>query len=330
MLVSSFFRQAVMLLCIAFLLPVDVASVVAQDTLTVATFNCHFLTRPRVHIKFGLRFDMDDNSDSLQAVWAQPGYRDQQFNIAAEAVADLLRQVDTDVLALTEVGDSTDVAELRAELDTLGAAYPFMAIAESRDTFTRQNVALLSRFPILDVHPQILGREGYLPEPDDPETEKDTGVSKGMRATISAHGQAFHVYVLHLISESRGYEQDMQRIAQASVVRRHYMADLLAGEHIIVAGDFNDDRGEPTLHRLRGFDDINPDLIQTGLTRYVHQDHWGERWTYQFQGVLRQIDHILVSRSLRDASFNIRTHMVDHANPLASDHRPLVVTLRLR
>lgn len=317
-------------LCVPFLLPALPQQAHAQDTLRIATFNCHFLTRPRVHIKFGLRFNMDENADSLQAIWAQPGFRDTLFNVAAETVAGVLAQLNADVLTLTEVGDSTDVAELRAELDTLGAVYPFMAVGQSRDTFTRQNVAVLSRFPIIDVLPQLPGREGYLPEPDDPETEDDTGISKGMRATIAAFGQAFHVYVIHLISESRGYEQDMQRVAQASLVRRHYMPDLKAGAHIIVAGDFNDDRGEPALHRIRGFDDIEPDLIQTGLIDYFPRDDWDERWTYEFQGVRRQIDHILLSRSIRDATLDIESYTIDHNNTLASDHRPLMVMLRLR
>ena len=33
-----------------------------QDTLTVGTFNCEFLTRPKVHVKFDLSFRMSSKS----------------------------------------------------------------------------------------------------------------------------------------------------------------------------------------------------------------------------------------------------------------------------
>ena len=55
----------------------------ADNTLTIATFNCEFLTRPKVHIKFGLNFNL---SGSERDEWNQPGFRDQKFNEAAKAV----------------------------------------------------------------------------------------------------------------------------------------------------------------------------------------------------------------------------------------------------
>ena len=97
---------------------------------------------------------------------------------------------------------------------------------------------------------------------------------------------------------------------------------------MIVAGDLNDRRGEPTLRRIRGLDDIWSDLIQTGLTKYSEDE--AERWTYIFQGRRQQIDHILLSQSIKGAAKRtrgIRGTAVAHNNPLASDHRPLVVTL---
>ena len=114
-------------------------------------------------------------------------------------------------------------------------------------------------------------------------------------------------------------------------MRRHYLPEVQDGELVVVAGDLNDDRGQPALHRIRGLDDMFDDLIQTGLPDYFEDDAVGTRWTYEFQGVRRQIDHILVSFTVKDetTSGGIETRTVDHGDPMASDHRPLVVTLTL-
>jgi endonuclease/exonuclease/phosphatase family metal-dependent hydrolase len=304
-----------------------------QDrTLTIATFNCEFLTRPKVHIKFGLPFNIEDAGREEQEAWAQPGARDLKYKEAAQAVAEVVHAVGADVIALVEVGNDDDVIELRDEILALGLDYPHAAVGRSRDTATRQYVAVLSRYPLSDFLAEIPGRESFLEEPDDPDTEDDTGVSKGMRVTVSAFGHDFLLYVVHLASERGGHEQDQQRIAQASIVRRHYLPALRDGALVIVAGDLNDKRGQPAIHRIRGFDDIDEDLIQTGLYDYFARGEADTRWTYQYQGIRQQIDHILLSRSIRDltTSNGIRAHTVAHDNALASDHRPLVVTLQLQ
>ena len=83
-----------------------------------------------------------------------------------------------------------------------------------------------------------------------------------------------------LASERGGNEQDQQRIAQASLVRRHSLPAINEGAFVIVAGDLNDGRGEPALRRIRGLDDIWPDLIETGEARYFSEDDVDTRWTY--------------------------------------------------
>ena len=102
---------------------------------------------------------------------------------------------------------------------------------------------MLSKLQLSEVLISISGRESYDRELDDPETEDDTGLSKGLFVTFQAEGKKFNLYVVHLASERKGHEQDAQRIAQASIIRRHYLPVLNAGEHVIVAGDLNDHRG---------------------------------------------------------------------------------------
>lgn len=305
----------------------------AADTVSVATFNCEFLVHKKVHIKFGHPFTLRGADKTL---WDQSGFRDARFLEATRAVAARIRALDADVIALTEVGDAADVQLLRDEIASLGLNYPHVFVGDSTDNTTGQHVAVLSKRPLLQTLARIPGREGYYEELDDPDTEKDTGVSKGLRVVFNVdNGIPVHLIVAHLASERGGHEQDRQRVAQASLVRRFYLPFLNAGEHVIVAGDLNDGRGQPALRRIRGFDDIHGDLIQTGHHRFSDDTELGERWTYEFRGERNQIDHLLISRSIYDAcgksnvvpEFFSTTGTIAGTVHAVSDHRALSLTL---
>ena len=106
---------------------------------------------------------------------------------------------------------------------------------------------------------------------------------------------------------------------------------MAGDEFVIIAGDLNDDRGQPALRRMRGFDDIWPDLIETGDVEFFATTDLGSRWTYEFQGQRNQIDRILLSSSIEGIAVTrgIKPRVPDQTNPLASDHRPFVLTLDL-
>ncbi len=300
----------------------------AADTLTVATFNAEFLARPKVHLKFGHKFDL---SKEDRKTWNRPGYRDGKFAEATARVARYVAQhIRADILVLTEVGDRRDVEEMKNELAKQGRDFPHIEVCKCRSGRTAQHVAVLSRHPLVDVQRSLPGREGYFAELDDPGSENETGIGKGIRVGFEAAGRAFTLYAVHFASERGGHEQDAQRIAQASILRRLTLPALQAGAHVIVAGDLNDRRGDPALRRVRGLDDIWPDLIQTGHHRYFRDQ--GERWTYVFRGQREQIDHILLSGSIVRATG--KRGIGAAAGPVpdraVSDHRPLTVTLTFR
>lgn len=303
---------------------------VGAEELTIATFNAEFLTRPKVHVKFGLPFNISQASQAEQAEWTAPGFRDRKFNEAAQVVAAFIAQMNPDVLALVEVGNNDDVEELNREIAARGVTYNHLAVCDCSDSTTQQHVAVLSKFPLSDVLPAIVGRAHYDLELDEPEEETHTGISKGMRVTFQAAGTEFLLYVIHLSSEVGGHEKDAQRIAQASIVRRHYLPELNAGRNVIVAGDLNADRGDPALRRIRGRDDIWEDLLQTGHFSFFEEPHLPTRWTYQFRGIRQQLDHILISHSIKNVSRKVRSRVVDVTDSLVSDHRPFVLTLDIR
>jgi len=74
---------------------------------------------------------------------------------------------------------------------------------------------------------------------------------------------------------------------------------------------------------LRGFDDIYADLIQP-----IHnKDFSGDKWTYKYDGRTQQLDHILLSPSLRGTFTS--GHIQSSHNRKTSDHFILVLTLNL-
>ncbi len=302
-----------------------------DDVVRVATLNCEFLNLKKLHVKFGHPFNL---SGALKDEWDAPGFREDKYQIAGKAVAKTIAGIDADIICLTEVGPQEELETLRDLVADEGMDYSHFEACESSDNTTGQHVAILSKRPLSNILRVIPGREFYNTELDDPEAESDTGVSKGMHVTFEAAGQTVHLYVVHLASERGGFEQDAQRIAQASIVRRHYLQHLNTGEHVIVCGDLNDGRGQPTVRRIRGLDDLWGDLVQTGAVDYFPEDKLDTRWTYEFQGERNQIDHILPSWSVREACKKFETSVVPVTEKfeghLASDHRALVVVFRFK
>jgi len=314
-----------------------------ETTFTVATLNCEFLTRPKVHMKFGEPFRL---RRPKRDEWEQPGVRDAKFKEAAEAVAKVIHTIGADVIVLTEVGNKRDVTELQQAITTLGLNYPHAAVSTFKDPDTFQHTAVLSKFPFKRIVGRIPGTSIYSAELDDPEQERETDVGKGLMVEFDAYGHAFTLFGLHLKSERGGHEADGMRIAQASIVRRHVIDAIARKRHVIVAGDLNDYPGQPAIRRLRGFDDIYEELIQTGQSFYWPDSRLAERWTYEYKGKRQLIDHILISPSLRDAclpnpnprrdknrraeEMGIVANSIDHQNKVASDHRALVLRLKLK
>ena len=299
---------------------------VAENEITIATFNCEFMTRPKIHMKFGEPFDLRGNK-ALE--WDKPGVRDEKFAEAAQAVAKVIARINADVIGLEEVGDEKDVLELLAAVKAQGVDYPYHFIGRPVEENTFQNNAVFSKFELKDGIAPIPGKESFYAEPDDPDTEEWASVDKGLRVTFEAHGQTFYLYVLHLTSERGGYDADMKRIAEASIVRRHCLPLLAEGKNVIIMGDLNDKCGSPALTRIRGLEDIQPDLIQTGLYKYFPRNKQDTRWTYEFRGAREQIDHILLSDPIEDVCMQIRSETLHHGDKLVSDHSPFIVHLML-
>ncbi|MFK8104723.1 MAG: endonuclease/exonuclease/phosphatase family protein [Saprospiraceae bacterium] len=280
-------------------------------------------------MKYGFPFRLQ-RVDQIE--WNKPDYRQEKFEEATMVIANFLDSLNSDIYTLTEVGSEEDVKFLQKLLKKKNKEYKYVAVADSQDNATGQNVAIISKYKLKDVVKEIPGREFYISEEDDPEEIYDTGISKGMCATIKVEAYEFIVYVLHFVSERGGQKEDKQRVAQASVARRHMLKFLQEDKKVIITGDLNDHRGQPTLQRIRGLDDIFEDFIQTGSTKYFPEEKLDTRWTHKFRGEFKQIDHILLSLSIKDickrSGIKAMTHI--HRNPEVSDHNAFSVLLKLK
>lgn len=313
--------------CTTVLILAMVSAPALASDLTIATFNAEFLTRPTLQAKFGYQIPLRTEEDI--ALWT-PAYRDQKFAEAASEVAKVVAGLGADIVVLTEVGDQRDLAELNKAIGALGVSYPHTFVCKCTDTFTHQKVAVLSKVPLSNVQPSIAGVEGYFEEADDDDSQNQTGISKGLSVQFQFAGKPVTLYGAHLVSEGNGAEADEQRIAQASILRRYAVEHIDAAELFIIAGDLNDGRGQPAIRRVQGYDDIWPDLLQTGDTAFFKdRETWGTRWTYDFEGTRNQIDHILLAPAFLDIMrrSDIETVVPEQANEAASDHRPVVVKL---
>lgn len=299
---------------------------VFSQEITVATFNAEFLNLSRVHIKYGLQFDITREPNKIQKYWEKEENRAAKLQEASANVAQMIKSIDADVLTLTEVGGAEDLEVLLEELKKIGLEYEHWEVCDCKDNFTDQHVAVFSRYPIKDSWPKIPGRSIYLEELDG-DVEDETGISKGMKVTVTVDEKDIDVFVLHLKSERGGFDSDAKRIAQASIARRSIVRQLNQGKRVIVTGDLNSERGSPTLYRIRGFDDIYEELIQTGNSDYF--ENYDVRWTYNYLGQQEQIDHILVSQGLTTES-GIKTSILETNDENISDHNPIIVKLNLQ
>lgn len=303
----------------------------AQD-LSIATFNCEFLLPAKVHMKYGLPFDMKYAKPQARQEWRDERFRQSKFEEAVKKVAAHLKVVNADVLGLTEVGSRQDVQKLVQALKALGVDYPHWTVCKSDDTATGQHVALLSKYPLEGIEANYPQRGLYFTESDADQVD-ETGLSKAMKATVTVQGNKIHCFVLHLKSERGGEDSDQRRLKQAELARCWSLPYLQKGEHVVIMGDLNSERRHTVLRTLRGFEDIFPELLQTGDINFFVKPKL--RWTYNYKGQYEQLDHILLSLTLRDLCKNndpkqgnmgIQTTIIPTTDPLVSDHNAVRVS----
>lgn len=240
---------------------------------------------------------------------------DQTFDLSTTTA--MLRSLDADVVALQEVdrhwGDRSEWRDLVGELgESLGMHTAFAPIysldpAQPGDPRREYGLALLSRYPILAVENHELTRKSTI-FPDLP-----PGPMPGfLEATLQVGKTSLHVYNTHL--DYLG-DPTLREIEVAETLE--ILAEDPEGTPQILAGDYNAQVGDPELEPLWG-------PLVDGWTEARRTS--GGPMTYPAPEPVKRIDIISVTPDIR-----VRTASVpsDPAAAQASDHRPVVMELRL-
>lgn len=248
-------------------------------------------------------------------------------------VGSVLRTLDADVVILQEVENQRALDLLIEEsLDGLGY-YGFLV--DGQDSFTGQDVALLSRLPVDGVErTDILSRTA-------PNMSLQN-VSKNLIVRMDLVGIPTTLIGVHLLARPSDPMRKDQREAQAEVLRMVVEQEVRAGRSVVVLGDFNDFDGEiPDVAENRPITDVLARIRSAGPGKLddlynVLKDvprsqrftaHWDRNENELVEAEeLSAIDHILLSEALYRRVREVR--FVHGHDPLAvTDHFPIVVVL---
>ncbi|NUP45690.1 MAG: hypothetical protein HOW97_00025 [Catenulispora sp.] len=120
----------------------------------------------------------------------------------------------------------------------------------------------------------------------------------------------------------------LQRSGQAQV-EHDFVQKLLDADKkadVVVLGDLNDYQFSPALNSLRtGTSDGTGPSILTDLISTLPVD---QQYTYVYDGVSQVLDHILVTKGIKDLSYQV-VHVNAEYSDQASDHDPQVVRFKV-
>lgn len=281
------------------------AAVMPAATLRIATYNL-------------------ENYGAADRVTAAGYRRDYPKPEAAKAaLRAVIKALAADVLILQEMGGPAYLEELRRDLRAEGLDYGYGMVLEADDE--DRHLAVLARQAPVAVIPHADLRFRYL--------DGEGSLKRGLlELKLATAGGEITVWGVHLKSRFTDRPDDprsaKRRGGEATAIR-----DLILQRHpdprtarFVILGDFNDGRTSQAVRFM----------VKRGKTTIAEllpaRDSRGEVWTYAYrkEDTYQRVDHILVSPGLRDQVVDGQATIVDSPETLeASDHRPVVVTLRL-
>lgn len=298
---------------------IEDAPVWTVDGIRVATFNGEFL--------------FDGVGDEGEATFDWKG-DPAKARAHRDAVGAVVRSLDADLVVMPE---TEHLEALQMLVDESLADMGYRAVlVDGLDSFTGQDVGLLSRFPIEDA-----GRTNLrLPVGISDQTY---GVSKNLWARLTLpDGTPVTVIGVHFLARPDAVDRRDRRETQAEVIRQLVEDEQAAGREIIALGDFND-LDEAVLDR-RGsvpITDVMATVKRAGpspdddLVNVLGDVPQAQRFTSFYdrdrdgafdRGEFSAIDHVLLSPALYRRVLEVR-YVHAHDPRRVSDHFPVVVTL---
>ena len=250
-----------------------------------------------------------------------------------DAVAGVIRMLDADIVVIPET-EHLGVLQAMVTGPLAGLGYSAYLV-DGTDTFTGQDVGLLSRLPIDAINRTDVRVPVGI-------TDQTYGVSKNFFAHLTLDGVPTTLIGVHFLARPDDVERKPRREAQAEVIRQLVEAEVAAGRAVVVLGDFNDiDDIVLDARQSRPITDVLARIKRAGpepdddLVNVLGDVPQARRFTSfydrngddQFdEGEFSAIDHILLSPELYRRVREV--HYVHAHDPrLVSDHFPIVVTL---
>lgn len=287
------------------------------DGVRFATINAEFL--------------FDGIGDEGEATFPHKGNpklsREHRTNIAG-----VIRMLDADLVLVVEVENLNTLELLIAEsLGDLGYT-PYLV--DGTDSFTGQDVGLLSRLPIDEIErTDLLARGSADASPQ--------SVSKNLVARFTLGGVPTTLIGVHFLARPSDPERLARRQGQAEVIRQVVVAEQAKGREVIVAGDLNDfDESIRDRNGNRPITDVLPRIKSAGdgpdddLRNLIADVPQSLRFTALWDrngnqraeiDELSAIDHILVSAGLYRRIREVR-YVHSHDPITVTDHFPIVVS----
>ncbi len=251
-------------------------------------------------------------------------------------VAQVLKSLNADVVALQEVGGREALDDLCRRTSALGLDYAHREWVRGYDTNIQ--VALVSRFPIVASRPRT--RETYLL------SGRRFHVSRGFLEVDLRIGGDYllTVMVAHLKSRRTAVQADEaeMRLEEARILRGILDARIRESPraNVVVLGDLNDTKDSAPIRALLGrgngrLVDSRPSE-RNGDTGFTPNPRWQPRtvaWTHYYgvEDTYSRVDYVLLhpnaAREWKAAESYVAA-IPDWG--VASDHRPVVVVLEPR
>jgi endonuclease/exonuclease/phosphatase family metal-dependent hydrolase len=226
---------------------------------------------------FNVRRFFDANCDSGQCGSGdyEEVVTETQFEYRAETLATAILALDADVVVLQEI-ENQDC--LDALTGNLGGEYPTAVLGETGQVAS-VDVAVLSRHPSLEIRRHA----------DVPLQRPSGGQTWFAREFLEVHldGDGHRVVVFAAHFKAKNDDDPERRLAEATRARQ--IVDTVVTQHpsalIVLGGDLNDTPGSPPLAALEA---------DGGMLR-VAAELAPDDWTYEYNGRLDPIDHILMA-----------------------------------
>lgn len=253
-------------------------------------------------------------------------YRENYPKPAAEkeALHAVIANLNADVILLQEMGPLPYLRELQADLAREGQAYPFGEVLDAADR--ERHVAIISRRPFAQIAGHDELRIKYF--------GSSVPVKRGLlEARFEVGHTLLTVFAVHLksrLTERADDEQSaIERVEEARAVRDCILREFPSpgANAFVLLGDCNDvPKSKPIAA-----------LLHRGKTKLFEivpaTDSRGETWTewYRREDSYSRIDYAMISPGIASAVVGGAARIGDGPETLiASDHRPVEVTLDLR